>query len=221
MYQKLVELLGTKFPQARKDGLQQLARSYALQVADETEAQALIDKLTSDKVTEFIKDWRKEVDSEVTKGVNSFKERQNGGGVQQPTPTQTPQTDNNDMATLIANTVSQAIKPLQKELETLKAGRTIETRKQTFEAALKDIPEALKSSVLKTFDRLQFVDDEDFNTFVTETQAELAKAQQEAVNSGLRGFPHPTNSSSQSINKEIKGEIAEWAKSNAQKENNV
>lgn len=217
IYHKLVALLGAKFPQARKDGLQQLARSFALQVADETEAQALVEKLTAEKVTDFIKEWRKEVDSEVTKGVNSFREKQNGGG--NPTPPTPPNPDDNYVASLIKKAVNEAINPLQNKLEILEAGRTTETRKQTFETALKDIPDALKSGVLKTFDRLQFADDEDFNTFVTETQAELAKAQQENVNSGLGGFPRPNNPSTSTNKENVAKDIANWVESTKPKEN--
>ena len=210
MYEKLVALLVAKFAQARKDGLQQLARSLALQVADETEAQALVDKLSAEKVTDFIKEWRKEVDSEITKGTKSYEEnlKSKYDFIEKKTPTSA---DPNDVATLIANAVKQAVEPLQVEIQSLKLGKTADTRKQTLENALKDVPHALKSSVIKNFDKMNFESDEDFNTFLSEMQNDLKQAHQEAVNSGLGRFPRPASPSNQTDKEQIKNEIAQWA----------
>ena len=212
MYEKLVALLVAKFAQARKDGLQQLARSLALQVADETEAQALVDKLSAEKVTDFIKEWRKEVDSEITKGTKSYEEnlKSKYDFVEKKAPTPAS-ADPNDVATLIANAVKQAVEPLQVEIQSLKLGKTADTRKQTLENALKDVPLVLKSSVIKNFDKMNFESDEDFNAFLSEMQNDLKQAHQEAVNSGLGGFPRPASPSNQTNKEQIKNEIAQWA----------
>ena len=75
MNEKILALLAEKFAQARKDGLQQLARSLALQVSDETQAQALVEQITPDKVTDYIKEWRREVPDNFKGWVNDNKER--------------------------------------------------------------------------------------------------------------------------------------------------
>lgn len=214
--ENLISLLGQKFPQARKDGLKHLAHLLALQVTQETEIQALVEKISEEKVTEFIKEWRKEVDGEVTKSTKSFEENLRAKYDLNPKqPNQlNPKTESNDVATLIAQAVKSAVEPLQTELASLKISKEIQTRKQTLETALKDIPQGLKQFALNQFERMKFDTDEDFTAFVTQTQNELKKAQQEAVSSAVGGFPRPVNSSFQSSQEKIKGEIEQWAKEN-------
>ena len=69
--EQLIALLTAKFSGVRKDGLAQLAKSLVYTVTTEEEAQALVEKLTDQQVTEFVKDWRKEVDAEVSRGIQT------------------------------------------------------------------------------------------------------------------------------------------------------
>lgn len=71
-YQQILALLQAKFAGVRKDGLAQLARMIALQVTSQEEAQALIDKLDVEKVTETVKDYRKDVDKEVSEANKTY-----------------------------------------------------------------------------------------------------------------------------------------------------
>lgn len=72
MKEKILALLTAKFSGVRKDGLTQMARIYALQVATEDEAKAIVDKLTKEQVDEFIKDFRGDVDKEVSDSNKTF-----------------------------------------------------------------------------------------------------------------------------------------------------
>lgn len=218
MYEKLIALLTAKFTQARKDGLQQLARSLALQVADENEAQALVDKLNVEKVTDFIKEWRKEVDSEITKSTKSYEENLKSKydfveKEKKPNPS-AGKTDSDDMATLIANAIKNAVEPLQKEIQSFKLGKTAETRKQTLENVLKEAPESFKKTMLKSFEKMNFESDEDFNTFVSETQNDLKDIVQDNANNGMNLFPRPTGSSGSS-SKQVEDDIKSWAEKSA------
>ena len=65
--EEILALLQTKFVGARKDGLEQLAGAIALQCTTKDEAQAIIDKLSDEKVKGFITDWRKKTDAEISK----------------------------------------------------------------------------------------------------------------------------------------------------------
>ena len=75
MKQKLQELLSEKFKGTRKDTLARLATAYSLQCTTEEEAQALVEKLQLNQVTEFEKEYRSEVDSEISKAVNTAKNK--------------------------------------------------------------------------------------------------------------------------------------------------
>lgn len=214
MNEKILALLAAKFAQARKDGLQQLARSLALQAADEAEAQALIDKLTSDKVTDFIKEWRREVDAEVTSSNKTYETNLKGkyDFVEKKTPGNPKADDPNDISGLIQRSVEAALKPLQDKINKFETGKTTDTRKQTLEAKLKDAPAAFKKTIMNGFGKMQFESDEEFNEFISETETGLAEMNQENVNSGLSGFPRPEVPAGGDISKaKVTDDIKEWA----------
>lgn len=211
MYHKLVALLGEKFPQVRKDGISVLARSLAIQATDETQAQALIEQLSAEKVTEFIKEWRKEADSEISKSTKTFEENLKSKfnltpKTQEPAPT----TESTDLASVVASAIANAITPLQNEIQALKSGNVAQSRKTSFEQALKDVPQSLKNSYLKNFEKMNFETDEDFNAFLTETQTDLQQFTQELNNKGLGGFPRPEQPSAQ-VQKQVSEDIKAWA----------
>ena len=215
MNEKILALLLAKFAQARKDGLQQLARSLALQAADEAEAQALVDKLTVDKVTDFIKEWRREVDAEVTSSNRTYENNLKAKYdlVEKKTPgTPSKVDDPNDITTVVQRAVEAAVKPLQEKINSFETGKATETRKQTLEAKLKDAPEAFKKTVLKGFTKMQFADDNEFNEFITETEADLQTFTQEAANNDLSGFPRPAAPVGQNVSKDkVTADIKDWA----------
>ncbi len=63
---EITALLVNKFSGVRKDGLAHVARLIALQATTEEEIQALVSKMDADKVTETVREYRKNVDKEVT-----------------------------------------------------------------------------------------------------------------------------------------------------------
>lgn len=214
MYEKLLALLNAKFAQARKDGLSQLARSLAIQVADETEAQALVDKIQDSQVTTFIKEWRKDVDSEVSKGTQTFEENLKSKYDLTEKKAPTPPDNPTDISATIARAVEAAMKPLTDKISQLESGKTGETRKAALIGKLADAPESFKNTVLKHFDKMNFESEEDFNSFLTETEADSKTIEQDLAHSGLNGFPRPAIANVNSTAKVVGSDIAEWAKSN-------
>lgn len=218
MYEKLLALLTTKFSQARKDGLQQLARSLAIQATDETESQALVDKIEVAQVTTFIKDWRKDVDSEISKGTKSFEDnlKSKYDLIEKKSPTKpivkTDETPT-DIAGIVAKAVADAITPLQKKIEGFETGITTENRKEVLIGKLKEAPEIFKNTVLKNFDKMSFDSQEDFDTFVTETEEAGKTMEQETANTGLGVFPTPNSSTSKQLGEAVSADIKEWATS--------
>lgn len=217
MNEKILALLTNKFTQARKDGLQQLARSLALQVADESEAQALIDKLTVEKVTDFIKEWRREVDSEVSNANKTFEGtlRSKYDFVDKKHQTETPKTDTpkqeSEVAEIIKQSIQAAVQPLQEKISLLENGKITDSRKQTLERKLKAAPEAFKKTVMSSFGKMQFQNEEEFNSFISETVQNLEAFTQEAANSGLGSFPRPGIPAGTVSQESVTADIKAWA----------
>ena len=93
MKQKLLELLTAKFlgkGTTRKDTLARLASAFATQCTTEEEVQALIDKITVEQVTDFEKEHRSEVDSEIAKAtktaLDNAEKGKGGEGTGNPEP---------------------------------------------------------------------------------------------------------------------------------------
>ena len=72
MKEKILALLIAAFSGVRKDGLNQLARTIALQATTEDEAKTLVEKLTKAQVDEFVKEFRADVDKEVSDGNKTY-----------------------------------------------------------------------------------------------------------------------------------------------------
>lgn len=186
MKEKLLTLLQTKFAGVRKDGLNQLATVMALTVTTEEEATSAVDKLTEQSVGQFVTDWRKDVDSEISKANKTyedglrkkydFKEKGN------PNP---PTTSTELNAEAIAAIVQKAIEPFASELNSIKTTKVVETRKQLLAKELEGLDEGFRTPYLSAFDRMNFKDDDDFNAHLTNVKAEVAKIQQSLIDKGL------------------------------------
>lgn len=216
MKQKLLELLNAKYlgKGVRKDGLAQLAGSLAITVTTEEEAQALVEKLTDEQVTEFVKDYRKEVDSEVSKGnktyENSLKTKYDF--VEKKNPTEpAPAAGNDDsvptdVAAIVAKAIADAVKPLSEQIAAFKGAETTKTRFEKLQETLKDAPDLFKENTLKNFGRMKFENDEDFEAYVAETSGDLAKYRQDTTDEGLRKFGNPGVGGAKTDGKEMSAE---------------
>lgn len=186
MKEKLLALLQSKFAGVRKDGLNQLATIMALTVTTDEEATSAVDKLTEQSVGQFVTDWRKDVDSEISKANKTyedglkkkydFKEK----GIPNPP---TPPTELN--ADAIAAIVQKAIEPFASELNSIKTNKVVETRKQLLTKELEVLDEGFRTPYLNAFDRMNFNDDEDFNAHLSNVKTEVAKIQQSLIDKGL------------------------------------
>lgn len=194
--EQFLALLNAKFlgSGVRKDGLAQMAKSLLLNVTTEEEAQALVEKLTETQVTDFVKDWRAEVDREVAGGIETYKKKnppkKEEGGAEPPTPP-TPPTDPTDIAAIVAQAVAAQLKPLQDEIGNYKKADVSKNRRAALEDKLKEAPEKFKSKILKDYDRMNFETEETFTEYLTETEADLTEFTQDLANQGLGRFPRP------------------------------
>ena len=193
MKERILALLIAKFSGVRKDGLMALARSLALQCTTEDEAKALVDKITDAQVNEFVKDYRADVDKEVSESNKTFEtnlkkkfdfvEKQTEPGGKQ---TQNQDTDPNNIAELIKSAVADAVKPFQEELSGYKAANIAKSRLQSLNerlASCKD--ENFKNQTLKDFARMKFDTDDDFNEYLAEKVKDIATANQNKADTEL------------------------------------
>jgi len=195
MKQKLLELLNTRFlgKGVRKDVLARLATAYSLQITTEEEAQALVEKLTDEQVTEFQKELRSEVDSEIAKATKTALENagksKGGEGEGDPEPKKEEGGnggEESDIAKALKQ-IAETQKTLADEINSIKAGKTTETRLSRMEEVLKDVNPELKAKTLKDFGRMSFENDESFEEYLTETTSDIQTINQTIVNQGLAG----------------------------------
>lgn len=204
LQEKILALLLSKFAGVRKDGLQQLAAVIGVQVETEEEANEVVGKLTADKVSKFVTDWRKEADAEIAKANRTyedglrrkydFKEKEKPGD---PNPEdKTPKGNGGGLtADDIRAIFREESKALREGYETLRAEKTTATRREQFVAKLDaaKIEGKQRDLLLRSFDRTAptFKDDEDFNGYLNDVQADLDGIAQERSDDGLRSQDKP------------------------------
>lgn len=194
MKETLIALLTAKFSGVRKDGLEQLARTLALQATTEDEAKALVEKITDAQVNDFVKDYRKIVDKEVSDSNKTFEanlkkkydlvEKKN----EPPTGGEGTEPNGDDIATIVANAVAGAVKPLQDRLDKYEQGEVGKSRLQALNDKLSGCKdENFKTQVLKDFSRMKFETDDEFNEYLTEKEAGVKTANQGFADARLSG----------------------------------
>lgn len=225
-YQQILALLQAKFAGVRKDGLAQLARMIALQVTSQEEAQALIDKLDVEKVTETVKDYRKDVDKEVSEANKTYegnlKKKFKFVELDDQTPADDPtkKTNPDDLQAAIKAAVAEVVKPLNDEIAALRGSKISESRLQMLTEKLgscKD--ETFKAKVLKDFNRMSFTDDNAFNEYLTETETDIADFNQDLANKGLGEQGKPMFG--QKNNDGVSSGVASFIQSQTEKENSL
>lgn len=225
MKEIILALLVAQFQGVRKDGLMQLARTMALQCATEEEAKTLCGKLTKAQVDEFVKDYRADVDKEVSDGNKTFEtnlkkkfdlvERKGEPGAKT-----NPKTDPNDIAAIVKAAVDAAVQPLNDKLNGYEAKTLSETRLQSLNeklASCKD--DNFKAQVLKDFARMNFNSDDEFNEYLTEKETAIVAANQNVADAALGGQGKPFFSQKEESG--ISKGVAEYVASQKPDVNNV
>lgn len=193
MKEKILALLLAQFVGVRKDGLMQLARSLALQCTTEEEAKALVDKLTDAQVNEFVKEFRADVDKEVSDGNKTYEanlkkkfdfverkvDTNPGGG--DPNKPQEGTTE-----AIVAAAVAKALEPFTKTMNAFNAKTINDARLQQLNDKLGACKnKTFKQRILKDFARMSFDTDEAFAEYLQETETDIANANQNVADQGL------------------------------------
>jgi hypothetical protein len=201
MKDKILALLTAAFSGVRKDGLNHLAGALALQVTTEEEANTVVGKLTADRVNQFVTDWRREADAEVTRANKThedglkkkfdFVEKKPDKPVETPANVPEGALDAAAIQKIVTEAVNAATKPVMEEVATLKGSATGAQRRGLLEKELANIPEGYRGKVLKDFDRMTFKDEDSFNEYLSDTKKDVATLTQELADKGLSGFGKP------------------------------
>lgn len=202
LQERILALLVAKFQGVRKDGLQHLAAAIGLQVATEEEANQVVDKLTADKVSAFVTEWRRSADAEISKAnqtyESSLKEKYDfvEKGKQTPPDGQQTPPDTGGAVTLdaISKLIEEKMKGMQESITALNADKVADSRRKLFVAKLDEakVEGRQREMMLRNFDRLNnFAKEEDFNSYMEEAQGDIAALQQENADKGLQGHEKP------------------------------
>lgn len=225
MKEKILALLIAKFSGVRKDVLTQMARTFALQVATDDEAKALVEKITDAQVNEYVKEYRADVDKEVSESNKTFETnlkkkfdlvaKTEPGGKGDPN-----KPDPNDISAVIKAAVAEAVKPFQEELSGYKADNVAKSRLQALTEKLNECKdENFKAQTLKDFARMKFDTDDEFNEYLTEKATDISTANQNLANTALSngaGSPLFTQKEESGISKGV----AEYVESQKPANNN-
>ena len=194
MFEKIIELLTAKFTGIRKDAIEMLARNIALQCDNDDDVTAAIGKLTDEKVNDFVKGYRSQVDKEVSASISAneknlrkkydFVEKKIDGNE----PKKTEGNDANDISAIINAAIAKAIEPFQNEISNLKQENTSKSRLQQVNEKLNACKnDVYKNQMLKAYQKMAFADDDKFNEYLTELDSDIAEANQSFANDSLRG----------------------------------
>lgn len=198
----ILALLQTKFAGARKDGLEQLAGAIALQCTTKEEAQAIIDKLSDEKVKGFITDWRKKTDAEISKATATHekslrdkynfaeKTQEGDGGAGEGGEKKTPAGGEITLEA-IGRLIDQRLEGV---VTTFSAKEAAKGYRATFEQELDKagVKGRQREMMLRNFDRANaFKTPDEFNAYLVEAQGDIDAIKQEQADAGLGSQAKP------------------------------
>lgn len=178
--QQILALLVAKFGQARKDGLENLARTIAGLTETEDEAKAMVDKLTPEKIKEQETAFRSVVDSESQKAAatreKNLRDQYDFTEKKQDPPQggMTPEA----IAKMIQDGITAGLKPYQDKLAAMEAKGVNDVRRGKLVESLGQVPETYKNAIVAAFEAQKFADDAAFDAYVEQQKtaaAELSK----------------------------------------------
>ena len=191
MKKTILALLVAKFQGARKDGLNVLAGILALQASTEDEAKALVEKITDAQVNEIIKDYRADVDKEVSESNKTFEtnlRKKYDFKEKEVEPGNKPSENPNDIAEIVKAAVAAAVKPFEEKLSGYETKNIADSRLAKLNEKLNDCKdETFKAQTLKDFARMTFANDDDFTQYLNDKTADIATANQNVANAALGG----------------------------------
>lgn len=192
MKEKILALLVAKFAGVPEATLERIATKKAGSVSDESQIQSVVDGIDYGQIVQS------EVDSKITdankKAVQNYEtthKLKDGKPVDKADPEPGKKPDPTDIAAIVAAELAKVVTPLQQQIAQFKGEKTTETRVQTLESKLKDLPDSFKTQKLKDFKRMNFETEEAFTEYLTEVETDITGLKQELADKGLSGHSRP------------------------------
>lgn len=108
--------------------------------------------------------------------------------------------DNSELAEMM-RTFTDTINGLKSEISELKAGNIAKTRRSRVEALTKSTGK-FGERILKSFSRMSFKDEEDFDEYLEEVQSQIDEENQDRANKGLERLGTPPAVPPKAVNEE-------------------
>lgn len=189
---EILAALELKFAGRRKDGLEQLAQVLAIQFDTIEDAKKAIDAMSEQRVDDFIKEYRKKVDAEITKSNKTAEDnlRKKYDFVEkgEPKPNPKPQPNPDEPPAEPPKWAQTLIE----EVSSLKSEKATAARRAMLEKVFaKDTPESYKKAILGGFEARTFESDEEFNSYLESTRTDAQAFMQELADNGLLAHSKP------------------------------
>lgn len=223
--EKITALLCEKFKGERKDGLTNLAASIALFCNTDEEVTDRIDKLSAENVSAFVKDFRKNIDSENSKAVKTAEEnlRKKYDLIEKnkDDPKRDPHDNDNDGDDNGKDDeIKKLISEFKNEINSFKTAQVKEKQAEKLNEILKSnsrIPDTFKKFVISSFQNQSFENEEAFNTYLETTKKDLETFNDEidAQNLANHDSPHFGNKDADGVSQIVKDYISDKQKENS------
>ena len=182
MKELILKALGAKY--ASKGVPQNVLEAQATYLATVVQSEDQIENVVNG-VEPIFAAFISETDRRVTSAVDkATKKVTDPAPAPTPTPAPAPAPAISQEMQALMDTVNQ----LKGKLESIEINKTVDNRKTLLESKLAKFNPTLKEKVLKDFSRMQFGNDDDFNTYVSETETALAEADKAMTTAGLSTF---------------------------------
>lgn len=196
---KIIALLVTKFPGVRRDVLENLAGSIALQIESEEEVNDIVGKLTAEKVTKFGQTFRSAIDREIQQSVQTnerkLKEKYDFIEKGKPEePKQEPKPNEPRGITLedIEQMFAKKMAPIMQRIEETDRAKVAASRREKFNDLFKDkkVSKDIVELMTGQFELMNFKDDDAFNSYSDTVKQAINKLEQQAIDADLsKGGP--------------------------------
>lgn len=206
MKEKILKLLENKFQGTRKDGLAILAGVLAMTATDDETAAKVVDALTADQVKDFITDFRKNADAEITKANQTAEEnlRKKYDFVEKGRKNEPESPQPN-----IDEIIQKATAPLLERIAGLEGQGIKATRRAQFDKAIANAPDTVKALLVENFEGANFDTDEAFTAYLQKTSETATKLAQDFNNTklGAMRLPQFGNNDPSGVSAEMKAYV--------------
>lgn len=142
-------------------------------------------------VESLLKSFQSEADARVTKALAESRKENKPKQEKEGEPAKKDDTPTNNEPPEYVKQLTDLVTALTQKVTAFESDKMTTTRRSQLEAKLAQSPESVKNKVLKDFSRMNFNTDEDFDSYLTETEEDIKTLNQEVSNQSLANIPKP------------------------------